>query len=461
MTRRAFRPIPGVSATILAAGLTGPAPVPAQVADRARIQSAVDSIVADALKGGRAAGMSIAVVRANDTLVLKGFGYADLEYDVPTPARAIYEIGSVTKQFTASAILLLAEQGKLSLDDELTKYLPNYPTHGQRLTIRRLMDHTSGIRGYTEMPGFGAIMTRRLARDSLVAMFASAPFDFPPGDALVYNNSAYFLLGLVIEKVSGGTYADFVKKNLFDKVGMPDSRYCDERAVIKRRAHGYDAGPLGLLVKGFIDHTWPFAAGSLCSTTGDLVAWTQALHGGRVLSAQSYEELITPGTLNDGTRLRYAKGLVVDSMGGHRVIQHGGGINGFLSDVAYFPDDQLTIVVLINTAGPVQPGPITNAIAGIVLGRREPKPAALDHPAADFVGDYKGVGRGDSLTVKVTTDTTGVRVQIGRGQPATARYAGNDIFMVGRNRLTFLREGSRVTRLRADLVSVVSMLRRS
>jgi CubicO group peptidase (beta-lactamase class C family) len=147
------------------------------------------------------------------------------------PADASFEIGSVTKQFTAASILLLAERGRLSVDDEVTKYLPDYPTHGQRITIRHLLTHTSGIKGYTEMSEFGDLMKLTKPRETLVTLFGEKPLDFVPGAALVYNNSAYFLLGLIIEKLSGQTYADFVKSNLFDKAGMPGSYYCSESAV--------------------------------------------------------------------------------------------------------------------------------------------------------------------------------------------------------------------------------------
>ena len=302
----------------------------AQTWSKPRIQTTVDSIVTELLKNGRAAGLSMAVVRGRDTLVMKAYGYADLEFDVPTPNAAIYEIGSVTKQFTATAILQLQEQGKLSLDDELTKYLPSYPTQGNRITIRRLLDHTSGIKGYTELPEFQQMMMRKMPKDSLVALFSSKPFDFAPGDAQVYNNSAFFLLGLIIEKASGMTYAEYVKKNLFDKAGMADSRYCSENAIVKRRAHGYDFGQAGMVRTAYLDHTWPYAAGSLCSTVGDLVAWNRALHqGNTLLTPASYRELITPGLTNDGARLRYGKGIGVDSILGKMAYAHGGGINGF------------------------------------------------------------------------------------------------------------------------------------
>ena len=348
-------------------GLLAAAPIAAQ-SDRTALVASLDSIARAAVKDGRAAGISVGVVKGRDTLLLKGYGYADLEFDVPTPDRAIYEIGSVTKQFTASSILLLVQQGKLSLDDKLTKYFPSYPMQGHTITIRRLMDHTSGIKGYTEMASFGPFSMRKLARDSLVAMFSKAPFDFAPGDALVYNNSAYFLLGLIIEKVSGKSYADFVKENLFDRLGMSDSRYCSENAIVKRRAHGYDATPGGgLVLAAYLDQTWPYAAGSLCSTTGDLIRWTQALHTGQVLAPAGYAELTTPGTLNDGYQVRYAKGLTVTPVAGHRAIHHGGGINGFLSDLAWFPDDSTVIVALINTVGPVNPGDVVTAMAERVL----------------------------------------------------------------------------------------------
>jgi CubicO group peptidase (beta-lactamase class C family) len=372
----------------------------------------------------------------------------------------------VTKQFTASAILQLAEQGKLSLDDDLAKYLPDYPEQGHRISIRRLMDHTSGIKGYTEMPGFGAIAVRKFPRDSLVAMFSKAPFDFAPGEALVYNNSGYFLLGLIVEKVSGKPYAEYVRENLFARAGMADSRYCSENAVVKRRAHGYDAGPGGLVRAAYLDHTWPFAAGSLCSTTGDLIAWTRALHGGKILGAAAYRELITPDTLNDGTRLRYAKGLAVTPVAGHRAIHHSGGIYGFRSDLAWFPDDSAIIVVLVNTAGPVNPGEVVAAMAERLLGKREPAPGRpVAGDLAEFAGAWRGLGRGNPLILRTSVDSAGLSFQAqgpgaGPGQRRRLRRLGSDSFAAGETLLTFLREGGRVVKLRFDEVSIVSTLDR-
>jgi D-alanyl-D-alanine carboxypeptidase len=439
------------------------APAAAQSYDRARVASVVDSIVTAALADGRAAGASVAVVRGRDTIVLKGYGYADLEFDVPTPDRAIYEIGSVTKQFTAAAILQLAEQGKLGLDDDLTKHLPDYPTHGHRIPIRRLLDHTSGIKGYTELPEFGAFAMRKLARDSLVALFSARPFDFAPGEALVYNNSGFFLLGLIIEKTSGMSYEEFVAKNVFERAGMSDSRYCSERAIVKRRAHGYDMTPDGLVRAAYLDHTWPYAAGSLCSTVGDLVAWNQALHGGRMLSPDSYRELITPGPLNSGLRPRYAKGILADSLLGRRAIHHGGGINGFLSDLKYFPDDTLTIVVLVNTAGPVAPGAISTSIAEAMFGKWSLQGIAFRGKTEDYAGEYQGVGRGRALVVRIAAggEKGTLTLQSGQGRVQRLIYLGGESFAANGARYTFVRDGGRVAALRADQGGVYSILKRS
>lgn len=434
--------------------------LPAQQTEAGRIGASIDSIANAALKDGKAAGMSIAVVRGKDTLVMKGYGYADLEYDYPTPPRAVYEIGSVTKQFTAAAILQLQEMGKLSLDDPVTKHLPSFPLQGHQLTIRRLMDHTSGIKGYTEVPKFGAIMQRKLPRDSLVALFANEPWDFAPGEAMIYNNSAYFLLGLIIEKASGLSYADYVQKNLFARAGMTDSRYCSEKEIVRNMAHGYDAGPKGLVKAQYIDQTWPFSAGSLCSTAGDLVSWNRALHGGRILSAESYRELITPGKLNDGTPMRYAKGLAVADMLGHRAIQHDGAIPGFLASSTYLPDDDLIVVVLINTLGPVNPANVSKQIIKRLVGERQPAYAKLDHPLTDYTGTFSGKGRGRPFVVTVTQDSAGLLFAAGPGAGRRASYLGDEVFDVEEARAIFVRERGAVKGLKMDQTGSIYVLRK-
>ncbi|MBK6457754.1 MAG: beta-lactamase family protein [Gemmatimonadetes bacterium] len=446
----------------VAATFTPTATAHAQRANGAGVGKAIDSVVTSFLKEGQAAGLSVAVVRGKDTLALKGYGKADLELDVPTPRRAVYEIGSVTKQFTSVALLMLRDEGKLSLDDDFTKYLPDYPTNGRRISVRRLLDHTSGIKGYTEMPEFGPMMVRDLPKDSLVALFAKEPFNFEPGEREIYNNSAYFLAGLIIEKVSGKSYADFVKERIFDKVGMKDSYYCSESTIIKGKVKGYDMSPKGLVNKGFIRHTYPYAAGSLCATAGDLLAWNRALHGGKVLPPSSYQELITPSSLNDGTKLRYALGIALHEVRGHRVIEHGGGINGFLSASNYFPDEDAVIVVLSNSTG-IPADPVVAAIADRVFGKKslssQPYTAAL----SDLTGTYAGVGRGMQLTVKITAEGQKLLATVLMGpdaKPAPLRHVGNDTWDLDGQRLTFVRDGGKVTRLKVDMVYGYSQLDR-
>ena len=412
--------------------------------------AAIRAIVETPIKSGKVAGASVVVARQGQSILSESFGKADLELDVPMPADASFEIGSVTKQFTAAAILLLAEGGKLAIDDELTKYLPDYPTHNQRITIRHLLTHTSGIKGYTELPEFGDLMPLRKTPDTLVKMFSSKPLDFAPGENLVYNNSGFFLLGLIIEKVSGQTYADFVKANLFDKVGMPGSYYCSERAIRHHHAHGYDTFANALVLKGAVSHVWPFSAGSLCSTAADLSAWTAALHGGGVLSADSYRAMITPAMLSDGTKTRYGFGIGLGDIRGRRAIAHGGGINGFLSEVEYYPDSGLSIVVLFNTAGPVGPADIARDIADVILGKVTEPTNTYSGDVAAFTGTFEGVGRGRPTVVTIAVEDGKLTMKGTGPTPRVLAFRSGETFAANEALVMFERDGGRVVRLRLD-----------
>lgn len=348
-----------------------------QRAIRAAIAHAVDSLAEAALRAGPVASLSIAVVRGADTIVLKGYGSADLENDVAATPRTVYRIGSITKQFTSSAVMQLVEQGKIGLDDEVTKYIPGYPTHGRRVLVRHLLNHTSGIPSYTDVgAAFGRRIRLDLPHDSLLAIVRDDSLQFDPGTHFYYNNTGYYMLGMIIERVTGKPYGDYLSENLFEPLGLSSTVYCSSAPIIKHRAQGYDRSPAGLVNAAFLSMTLPFAAGSLCSTAGDLVAWTRALHGGRVVSASSFAAMTTPVKLPSGRPMSYGFGLQVDTLGSHRVIQHGGGINGFISSLAHYPDDSLTIAVLANTA-PAPSDGIAENIARIAFGmplRGAPEP---------------------------------------------------------------------------------------
>lgn len=444
---------------LLAAGLlAGSVPAAAQAQDRGRLVAALDSTARDHAADSTVAGVAVAVVRGGDTLLLEGYGYADLEHRVPTPADAVYEIGSVTKQFTAAAVLQLAAKDSLDLDADITEYLDDYGTRGHTVTVRDLLHHTSGIRSYTSMAAFGELAPQELPRDTLLALVEAEPFDFAPGTAMIYNNTGYFLLGLLVEEVSGQDYASYLEEHVFGPAGLEDTYYCDESAVVEHRAHGYSwAGPeAGFRQKRYLDHTWPYAAGSLCSSAGDLVAWNRALHGGGVLSDASYREMTTPGRLRDGTELRYAMGLAVRDAGGRPVISHGGGIFGFLSSAAYYPEEELIVVVLQNNTGPASPGALADALVEAVLGpAEEPEATPYDGDLSAFTGTYAGRARGRTMTVQVETRDGGLQVRgVGQGQdPQPLEHVGGTTWRQEDRRLTFDRAGDRVVELRLDEVS--------
>lgn len=453
------------AALALGASAALAAPAAAQTTDSARIASAVDSIAAAALADGRAAGMSVAVSLAGRPVVAKGFGMADLEWGVPTPERAVYEIGSVTKQFTAAAIMRLVEAGKVDLDADITTYVPELNTQGRRVTVRRLLDHTSGIKPYTMLPAFQEFGMRTLPRDTIVTLLSKTPFVFEPGAVEAYNNSGFFLAGLIVERASGVSYAEYVRTQLFERAGMRDSRYCDATTVVPRRARGYQLGGQGLERAHYLDHTWPFAAGSLCSTVADLDAWNRALHGGKILGAGAYREMIAPGTLADGTTLGYAKGLGVGDLAGHPAIHHGGAISGFLSYVAWFPEDELSIAVTVNTMGPLQPLDIVRAIATVVHGEPARRAASFEGKPADYVGEYRGLGGfGDDLSAKVSADSTGrllLESPIVGPAPRALVPVGGATFEVDDKRITFVREKGKATALRVDVVYAMMVLRKA
>ncbi|MBY0491979.1 MAG: beta-lactamase family protein [Gemmatimonadaceae bacterium] len=425
---------------------------------QAGLRNRLDSLVRARLASGPVAGFSVGVVRGTDTLLLKAYGKGEIELGVPTPDRAIYEIGSVTKQFTAVAILQLRDAGKLSLDDLVTKYVPTFDTHGNTVTVRDLLSHTSGIRSYTEMASFGSIAAEPLRRDTLVTLVSKESFDFPTGTQARYNNSAYFLAGLVIEKASGQSYAQYVTERVFTPAGMRDASYCSESRVTPRKVRGYDVARDSLVNHAPISHSWPYAAGSLCASVQDLLTWNAALHGGKVLSAASYQELIAPATLTDGTRLRYAKGLALRTVGGHRMIGHGGAIPGYLAESEYYPDDQLTVVVLANTNGPVSPSTLGVDLAMLVLGRKPVTDSVFTGSRATLVGTYRGPARGAPLTVRIDSTATGLTIARNGGKPEVLHFAGGDTWTREEDRLRFVTEGG-VAQIRYDAGSGYYFLR--
>ena len=419
----------------------------------------LDSLAGWGVREHHAVGTVAAVVQGNDTLLFKAYGKADVEWDVPMTTDAMFEIASVTKQFTAVALLQLRDEGVLGLDDEITRWLPDFDTRGHTVTLRQLLSHTSGIADFTEMPEFSTLKSDLVSpRDSAYVLLQRHPFQFEPGEMQIYNNSGVWLLGLVIEKASGMSYEDYIETKIFEPLGMTRSMYCDSMENVPHRAHGYFVHPEEGVLRAWTNvHTWPFAAGSLCSTAGDMVTWLRALHGGEVLSPASYAELITPATLNDGTPLRYGLGMQVgpDPVG-LPYVGHGGRTPGFWVEVGWYPEAELAVVVMMNSVGRLDPQEITTDLAAEVLGWTPPKPKRFTGDPAPLVGTYVGPGRGPGEVVEIEVVETPQGVGFSRdgSPPRPFPWVEGLTFRAGPMMLTFRRadgDSGPVTELRRSM----------
>ncbi|HCU6011433.1 TPA: serine hydrolase [Legionella pneumophila] len=302
-----------------------------------RMEQVVQTYVADKQFMG-----SILVAQHGHIILDKGYGYANLEWQIPNTTTTKFRIASLTKQFTAVAILLLEEQGKLKISDFTNKYMPDAPSAWDKVTLFHLLNHTSGIPSYTSFPDFAAFTTSTKTPEQQIEFFRNKPLNFQPGSNFEYNNSAYVLLGYLIEKISGQSYADFVVHNIFKPLDMNDSGYDSHSEIILHRASGYMVSPNGLCNADYLDMSIPYSAGSLYSTTHDLLLWEQGLFGGKILSSASLEKMIEPFK-ND-----YGFGVRIHSLDGHKSITHAGGTSGFNTKLIYSPDDKLTVIVLAN-----------------------------------------------------------------------------------------------------------------
>jgi CubicO group peptidase (beta-lactamase class C family) len=293
-----------------------------------------------------------ALVAENGKVVYKGgFGLANMEWNIPNTPDTKFRLGSITKQFTATVILQLVEQGKIKLDGKLSDYLPDYRKDvGEKVTIHHLLTHTSGIPSYTSQPGFFENVSRNPYKvDEFVKKYASGNLEFEPGSKFLYNNSGYFLLGAIIEHVTGKPYEQVLKENIFDPVGMKNTGYDHHNTVIAKRATGYIKTPDSYANSPYLDMSIPYAAGSLYSTVEDLYLWDQALYTDKLISAQSKALMYTPFLDNYAYGWAISKASFKQNNADVPVITHGGGINGFTTTIVRFPNEKNLIVMLDNT----------------------------------------------------------------------------------------------------------------
>jgi CubicO group peptidase (beta-lactamase class C family) len=394
--------IPHLVATLLLAG----------AAMAQNVDSRMDQVVQSYVSKKQFMG-TVLVARGDQVVFSKGYGSANLEWAIPNTPQTKFRLGSVTKQFTAASILLLEERGKLKTDDPVKKYLPDAPAGWDKMTIFHVLTHTAGIPNFTSFPDYRTSEPFATTPDKLVARFRDKTLEFEPGEKWNYSNSGYVLLGFLIERISGQSYEKFVQENIFRPLGMKDSGYDSNSAVILNRAAGYAPGPNGPENAGFIHMTIPFSAGALYSTTEDLLRWEQGLFGGKLLSADSLAKMTTPFK-ND-----YAFGLGVHTVTGRKVIEHNGGIEGFNTDLAYYPEDKLTVAVLANLNGPA-PEQIAASLAALAHGetvtlQSERKEITLDPKILTrYVGAYQ---MGPGAVMLITLDNNQLISQLTNQAP--------------------------------------------
>jgi CubicO group peptidase (beta-lactamase class C family) len=415
----------------------------------------------------RSPGMAVLVSRDGRIIYQGGFGWADLDKKIPVSAETKFRIGSVSKHFTAAAILRLAEDGKLAVTDPLEKFFPGFP---KGVTLHQLLTHTSGIRSYTDKPDFMSKVNQPVTPADLVASFQNDPPDFAPGKGFHYNNSAYFLLGEIVAKVSGRSFAAYLQDTFFGPLGMKDSGIYQNSAPPAGMAAGYSMNEGKAAPALDWDMSWAGGAGAIYSTVGDLFLWNEALFGGKVLKATSFKEMTTPVKLPDGVDgMNYGYGLVMADVNRLPAITHGGGLNGWSSDLVRLPDQHCTVIALANALPPVagfEPSAVTRQIAGKFLEADIKKlPPIQEDPSVDktiypdFAGryDYKNAvltisAEKDHLYAQLTgqekfeifpsakdeffwkvTDAKVVFVRDAKGQVTAARHSqGGNTFLAPR-----------------------------
>jgi CubicO group peptidase (beta-lactamase class C family) len=346
-------------------------------------------------------GASVLVVKEGKIILRKGYGLANLELGVPMNPEMVFRIGSITKQFTAAGILMLAEEGKISLNDGITKFIPDYPTKGNKITIHQLLNHTSGIKSYDEMQQSYTNIKKDFKPDEFINVFKHEPLDFKPGYQFKYCNSGYFLLGMVIEKVSGKSYHEFIEEKIFKPLGMKNSHYDSHRRIIPNRASGYQPTKSGYVNCDYFSITWGYAGGALLSTVDDLWTWTRALFSGRVVSKKYVELMTTPTKLAGGEVENYGYGFWLKLLFNEKKVDHNGGIFGFLTYVLYLPQKDIFVAVLTNALVVVDAPFMGQWTAALLCGKdiKRKKAITLDTKILDEIEGVYEISKGIYRTI--------------------------------------------------------------
>ena len=335
-------------------------------------------------------GAAVLLAKEGKIIYRKAFGMADLELGVPMKPEMVFEIGSMTKQFTAVSILMLMEQGKLTLEDDITKYIPDYPTQGYKITIHHLLTHISGIKSYTSMEEWYPILRKDLQPLELIDIFKNQPMDFAPGEKFLYNNSAYILLGYIIEKASGQTYETFIQENIFRPLELNNTYYGSHTLIIPNRASGYQKEGDGFMNAEYLSLTQPYAAGSIMSNVDDLLKWQMAITENKLVKPETIQKAFTNYTLNNGSPIHYGYGWFLNEINGSPTIEHGGGIFGYTTNGIWLPKEKVCLLMLTNRDD-IQPDNISVRLAAIAIGKPYDENLEAFPVTSDILQSYTGV----------------------------------------------------------------------
>lgn len=311
----------------------------------------LDGLAKKAIDDHKTPSLALAITRKGALEFAKAYGTANLQNQVAATPNTVYRIASLTKMFTAVQILQLSEEGKLKLDDPLGKYLPSVPESWKKVTLTQLLNHTSGIKSYTDDP---KVMTEKIFQPAtppqIIGTVSKAPLDFPSGTSWHYNNSGYVLLGMIIEKIDGRKYADSLKARILQPLGMTNTYFASDRRIITNRAAGYSRGQDKQFINApYLSMDWPYAAGSIESTVLDFSKWLGALQGKKLISAASYAKMFSPTKLANGKVESYGFGWVIVNDGKRTYYSHSGGIHGFSTYASLDPETDLAIVAFANS----------------------------------------------------------------------------------------------------------------
>lgn len=417
---------------LFAVALVAPSALPAQALPAAdSVARVADSLAQAFLAGGASPSVALGIVRGADTIALRAWGKADLEHDIAATPITVYRIGSVTKQFTAAAVMQLVEQGKVRLADSIAAYVPDLPAAWRSVTVAQLLNHTSGIPSYTGSPAWPSRWGVEMPPDSILAITAQDTMWFAPGTSWRYDNTGYVLLGMLIEKVAGRPWGTDLEERFIKPLGLTRTYNCMSQPLIPHRASGYEKRGAGWVNATYLAMSQPYAAGAICSTVGDMARWNRLLHTGQIVSRTSYAAMTTPEGAAAQHSSQYGFGLTRAKMGERDVIVHGGGIHGFITANAWIPSAELSVTVLTNS-GSARADDLMRQLARAAVGLpldQPPRPVDLaEADRARYVGVYALQLPGGARDFTIAENSDGITAQLQGQQSIPLIYFGEHTF---------------------------------